>query len=193
MHSQCIDSFFSIHIIFSSFADRQATFFCQVTSISFFCKGLPCRFFRKGPLTSLNVWKDWFGASLHLPPHSPVQWMRFSIWRWKYQDCCNNDFCFSDQSSFNQTSKDKYNAQNDPFAVKKITLYHVWQLMFFSGGEKTLYLLTYHFCNFELQRIEVKFVVIKMPPTQNVTAGNIDATSFHLSPDFADYHQHPDK
>ena len=69
----------------------------------------------------------------------------------------------------------------------------LWQLMFFSGGEKTLYLLTYHFCNFGLQKIEVKFVVIKMPPTQNVTAGNIDATSFHLSPDFADYHQHPDK
>ena len=89
----------------------------------YFCKGLPCRFFREGPLTSLNVWKDWFGASLHLPLHSPVQWMRFSIWRWKYQDCCNNDFCFSDHSTFNQTSKDAYNAQNDPFAVKKITLY----------------------------------------------------------------------
>ena len=184
---------FSMHWFFF-LNSHHFLFFCRSASDIFltshinfiiFCKGLPCRFFRKGPLTSLNVWKDWFGASLHLPLHSPVQWMRFSIWRWKYQDCCNNDFCFSDQSSFNQTSKDKYNAQNDPFAVKKITLYHVWQLMFFSGGEKTLYLLTYHFCNFGLQRIEVKFVVIKMPPTQNVTAGNIDARSFSFSPDFA--------
>ena len=69
----------------------------------------------------------------------------------------------------------------------------LWQLMFFSGGKKTLYLLTYHFCNFGLQKIEVKFVVIKMPPTQNVTAGNIDARSFSFSPDFANYRQPPDK
>ena len=123
-HSRCNDSFL--------LNSHQFLFFCRSASDIFlpsqinfiiFCKGLPCRFFRKGPLTSLNVWKDWFGASLHLPPHSPVQWMRFSIWRWKYQDCCNNDFCFSDHSTFNQTSKDAYNAQNDPFAVKKITLY----------------------------------------------------------------------
>ena len=95
MHSRCNDSFF--------LNSHQFLFFCRSASDIFlpshinfiiFCKGLPCRFFRKGPLTSLNVWKDWFGASLHLPLHSPVQWMRFSIWRWKYQDCCNNDYCF---------------------------------------------------------------------------------------------------